>query len=184
MISASQLALTVDAIKHGDTIAYPTEAVFGLGCDPFNQQAVLNLLRLKQRCEKKGLILIASHLQQVLPLIKPQHANDLARALKTWPGHYTWIFPKSSLVPAWIAGDFDTVAVRVSSHPVVKQICDKLNTCIVSTSANISKQGNLISINSIKSKFNDKIRVYLDAELGRQNSPSVIVDAHTNKIIR
>lgn len=184
MINASQLSQAVDAIKNGGIIAYPTEAVFGLGCDPFNQQAVLKLLALKQRSVEKGLILIASHVQQILPLIKPRHANDLARALKTWPGHHTWVFPKSDLVPDWISGIHKTIAVRVSAHPVVKQLCDELNNSIVSTSANISNRSDLNTIKSIKDKFNGKIHTYLDASLGNEKTPSIIKEAFSNTAIR
>ena len=115
----SPLNLAIDAIKKGGIIVYPTESVYGLGCNPFNEKAVKKLLLLKKREVRKGLILIASNIRQVLPLIKPIDANDLARALKTWPGHHTWVFPKSDLVPDWISGQYDSIAVRVSNHPIV-----------------------------------------------------------------
>lgn len=174
----------VQVIKSGGIIAYPTEAVYGLGCDPFNQKAVLKLLQLKQRPIEAGLILVASHLQQVLPLIQPKHANDLARALKTWPGHFTWVFPKSKKVPNWVSGNHPSIAVRVSKHPVIVQLCEKLNAPLVSTSANISKHGTLTSINEIKDAFGAKIECYLDAPLGVEKTTSVITDAHTLEIIR
>lgn len=184
MLNDLQLTQAEEAYKSGSLIAYPTESVFGLGCDPFNRDAVFNLLKLKQREVEKGLILIASHVRQILPLIKPIHPNDLARALKSWPGHHTWVFPKSDLVPDWISGRFDTIAVRVSRHPTVVQLCNRINNCMVSTSANSSNQPVLNSIEQIKSVFGDKIQLYIDEPLGKNSKPSEIIDAHTLKVIR
>jgi len=184
MLENKQLRNALGVIRSGGIIAYPTESIFGLGCDPFNQDAVLNLLALKNRSVTKGLIVIASNIRQLLPLIKPKHANDLARALKTWPGHNTWVFPKSKLVPTWISGKYDSVAIRLSLHPIVVQLCDALNHGLISTSANTAKQAPLDSIKLIKSTFSDKIQLYIDAPLGNYASPSPIRDAHTLQIIR
>ena len=173
-----------NVIRSGGIIAYPTESVFGLGCNPFNKSAVLKLLKLKKRPVEKGLIVIASHIQQVLPLISPKQPNDLARALKTWPGHYTWIFPKSKRVPDWVSGDFETIAVRVSKHPTVKKLCDALNEPLISTSANITNEPLLNSIKDIKNCFSDKIGVYIDEPVGTELHASSIIDAHTNTIVR
>ncbi len=184
MTDSSQLNQAIEAVKNGGIIAYPTEAVYGLGCDPFNKKAVLRLLKLKKRDVNKGLILIASHVQQIVQLIKPNEADDLARALKTWPGHTTWVFPKSKLVPKWVSGKHNTIAIRVSSHPFVKKLCDRLNYPIVSTSANISNEGTLNSIKEIKTQFNNEVIYYFDAPLGNKKSASTIRNAHTNISIR
>jgi len=184
MFNSKQLNQAVAVIKSGGIIAYPTEAVFGLGCDPFNEQAVMELLSLKERPVEQGLILIASNIRQVLPLIKPQHANDLARALKTWPGHATWIFPKSNIVPSWVSGKYKSIAIRVSKHPIVKLLCDELNHPLISTSANISKQNDLDSIKSIQQTFDDKIGFYIDAPTGNEKKASPIRDAHTLQTLR
>ena len=128
--------------------------------------------------------MIASHVQQILPLIKPLEANDLARALKTWPGHHTWIFPKSNIVPYWISGKYNSIAVRVSKHPVVVQLCQKLNSPLVSTSANISTEDTLKSIEDIETLFGDKIGYYVKAPTGKESKASTIHDAHSNTIIR
>ena len=184
MISARLVEQTVDIIKSGGLIAYPTESIYGLGCDPFNQQAVLRLLKLKNRPPEKGLILVASNLNQLLPLILPKHPDDLARALKTWPGHHSWIFPKSPMVPSVISGRYDSIAIRLSKHPVIKQICDGLNHALVSTSANLTNQDDLKSITDIRLAFGDKIQLYIDAAIGIDNKASTIIDAHTLEVIR
>jgi L-threonylcarbamoyladenylate synthase len=183
-MSDSMIANALSAVKNGEVIIYPTESVYGLGCDPFNYSAVEKLLAIKQRPVNKGLILIAGHIQQILPMIKPIFPKDLANALKTWPGHNTWVFPKSDLVPNWVSGDFQTIAVRVSKHPTVVELCNKLNSCLISTSANLSNQELLTSIKELKHTFGDKIATYIDAPLGQELLPSQIRDAHTLQTYR
>lgn len=172
------------AIKHGGAVVYPTEGVFGLGCDYRNEQSVLKVLKLKQRDVSKGLVLVASHLQQILPLIQPDNRSDLARALKTWPGHHTWVFPKTQLTPSWISGDFETVAVRVSKHPTIKQLCDQLNTPLVSTSANFSNHPTPTNIKALVNLWGDSVDYYLDLPLGGIHQPSSIQLANSGSIIR
>ena len=126
------------ALHAGGVIACPTEAVWGLGCDPFNQTAVLRLLAIKQRPVDKGLILIAASLAQLDGLadwsaLPPARRDEV---LASWPGPHTWIVPATARVPRWITGAHDGVAVRVSAHPVVVALCEAFGGVLVSTSAN------------------------------------------------
>ncbi len=145
---------------------------------------MLKVLQIKQRPINKGLILIASHVMQILPLIKPQGKGDLARALKTWPGHATWVFPASELTPKWITGDHDTVAVRVSNHPAVKALCTELQHALVSTSANISGQAPINSCQELSSTCGDAVDYCLDLPLGQQNKPSTMRLASSGQVLR
>ena len=128
----------VRALRRGGVIAYPTEAVWGLGCDPFDEAAVARLLALKQRPVDKGLILVAGSLAQFDHLLDwealPTDRSDAVFA--SWPGPHTWIVPASGRVPHWITGAHDGVAVRVSSHPVVVALGAAFGGPLVSTSAN------------------------------------------------
>lgn len=135
-------ALTIHqaaAVLHrGGVIAYPTEAVWGLGCDPFDEAAVLRLLALKQRAVDKGLILVAGALAQFSGLLDwdALPGNRREAVFASWPGPHTWIVPASGRVPHWITGAHDGVAVRVSAHPVVVALCAAFGGPLVSTSAN------------------------------------------------
>lgn len=171
-------------IQQAGVVVYPTEGVFGVGCDYQNESAVDKLLRLKQRSVKQGLILVASHIQQVLPLIKPADRTDLARALKTWPGHHTWVFPASDLTPSWITGDFDTVAVRVSNHAPVVSLCEAVGSALVSTSANIKGQETATHCHDIQTLWGSQIDYYLDMPLGGHNQASSIRIASNGKTLR
>ena len=134
----SDLDDAIAALRRGGVIAYPTEAVWGLGCDPFDEAAVLRLLALKQREVGKGLILVAADGTQLDGLADWQALPDARReeVLASWPGPHTWVVPATARVPRWITGDHDGVAVRVSAHPLVAGLCRSFGGALVSTSAN------------------------------------------------
>lgn len=138
MTETVSLQQVVDALRRGGVVACPTEAVWGLGCDPFAEAAVLRLLALKQREVGKGLILVAADVGQFDGLVDWQALPDARRdeVLASWPGPHTWVVPASGRVPHWITGDHDGVAVRVSAHPQVTGLCRAFGGALVSTSAN------------------------------------------------
>ncbi len=174
----------VVTVQSGGLLVYPTEGIYGIGCDYRNQSAVLKLLQLKQRPVNRGLVLIASHIEHILPLIKPAERLHLARALKTWPGHVTWVFPNTALTPQWITGDFDSVAVRVTAHPTVKALCDNLGQAMVSTSANLSGQNTATNCQDLQSTWGHQVDYYLDLPLGGENTPSTIRLASDGRQLR
>lgn len=171
-------------IQNGEVIAYPTEAVFGLGCDPFNQQAVERILVLKQRSVEKGLILVAAKPQALVDLT---HLNNQAwsqQVLDSWQNPeqaITWVLPKTALCPNWISGQHDSVAVRISHHPVVQALCGE--GVLVSTSANPASLEPARSCLQVKDYFADQVWC-LQAELGGLNQPSQIWHAQTGKQLR
>lgn len=139
-IESHTIETAITTVRHGGVIAYPTEGVWGLGCDPRDEAATLRLLALKQREVAKGLILIASSTSQLAPFIDMAALDATAfdAVSASWPGPNTWIVPASTDAPAWITGDHDGIAVRVSAHPVVIALCDAFGGALVSTSANIA----------------------------------------------
>ena len=140
MLETTSIDAAIAALRKGGVIAYPTEGVWGLGCDPRDEAATLRLLALKQREVGKGLILIGATEAQLAPFVDMDplapDQRDAVRA--SWPGPNTWIVPASADAPAWITGDHDGIAVRVSSHPVVVALCEAFGGALVSTSANIA----------------------------------------------
>ena len=137
---AVDLEAAIAAIRAGGVIAYPTEGVWGLGCDPRDEAAVLRLLALKQREVGKGLILVAADIIQLADYIDLSALDDAIRAAlaASWPGPHTWIVPAAVGAPRWITGDHDGIAVRVSAHPQVVALCRAFGGALVSTSANIA----------------------------------------------
>ncbi len=173
----------VEALKSGGIIAYPTEGVYGLGCDPFNEQAVLNLLKLKQRPVEKGLILVASGQGQIAPLVNWE-GIDRDRVLTTWPGPVTWTLPATDRVPVWIRGRFDTVAIRISAHPVVQALCKVFAGPLVSTSANLAGMLPAMSCEQVGDYFGDRLTGCVQGRLGGHTGPTPIFDARTGAPLR
>lgn len=174
----------VASLKQGEIIAYPTESVYGLGCDPFNAEAIAKLLQLKNRSMDKGFILIAADWRQVEPLVQPVAAQALARALNTWPGPTTWLFPKQPNVPYWIYGKHNNIAIRVTDHPVASLLCYAFAGPIISTSANEEGFPPIRDQRTLEMTFGKKIDCIVSGSLGNRTKPSEIRDVISGEIIR
>lgn len=175
----------IKALNNQEVIAYPTEAVFGLGCDPDSEQAVMALLDLKQRPWEKGLILIADNYDQVKPYIDDSRLTDEQREamFASWPGPVTWVIPAKPATPKWLTGRFDSLAVRVTDHPVVKALCQSYGKPVVSTSANLSGLEPCRTTDEVNAQFNGRIPV-VDGLVGGRKNPSEIRDALTGQLYR
>ena len=176
----------IAALHREGVIAYATEAVFGLGCDPDSEAAVQRLLAIKQRPVEKGLILIAADLTQLQDYIDlSQLSNEqLARVQASWPGPFTWIMPARATTPTWLTGQFDTLAVRVTAHPQVQALCRAFGKPLVSTSANLTGEEPARRVAEIGELLASQLAHILPGEVGGQANPSEIKDARTGAIIR
>ena len=172
-------------VREGKVIAYPTEAVFGLGCDPKNEQALQNLLGLKNRPQEKGFILLASEMDQLNDFVEWSQLTDETMKLiqESWKEPVTWLVPAKPSVSKNLRGKHETIAVRVSTHPVVIELCLALDGPIVSTSANISEYEAARSHEEIAKQFSQKVDC-LQGNLGSFANPSRIFDALTGQQIR
>ena len=183
MASLWQIQQAAQKIKQGAVIAYPTEAVWGLGCDPYNETAVRRILEIKQRPEHKGLIVIAGHIQQFADLLTGLSKQQLATLAESWPGPNTWLVPHQQRLPSWVTGEHNTVAIRVSNHPLVQQLC-ALTGPIISTSANPAGKPAATSRLRVEQYFHQQLDAVLDAPLGGYRSPSLIRDLLSGQVIR
>ncbi|CAA9892373.1 putative ribosome maturation factor [Candidatus Methylobacter favarea] len=170
-------------IKAGDVIAYPTEAVYGLGCDPLNEAAVRTLLDIKQRPIEKGLILIASSLAQLRPYLILDK-TILEHIQPTWPGPVTWSVPARPWVPEWLTGAHKTLAVRVTNHPIASQLCAHYGGPLVSTSANPSTQPAIKDSRKLLKTFAALDIFILHGKVGGLNQETAIYDAVSGKRLR
>lgn len=181
---SSAITHAIDALRDGGVIAYPTEAVWGLGCDPLNESAVARLFELKQRPRDLGVLLIAARFEQFLDWIGDVPDAALARARATWPGPHTWVLPRSMRVPAWISGGHPGIALRVTAHPVAAALCDAWGGPLVSTSANRHAQPSALSRATLQAEFGDMLNAIVDGELGGLERPTPIRDAITGNVVR
>lgn len=183
----SQIDQASKILAQGGVIAYPTEAVYGLGCDPTNESSIKKILQLKQREKEKGLILVAENFEQLKPYLKPLEDKIEKKLLDSWHNSssaITWLVPVKETTSDYLTGQFSTIAVRVSHHPVVKKLCHKFNGAIVSTSANISTQEAARTSQQVKQIFENEIDFIVEGETDINANPSEIRDAISDKIIR
>lgn len=178
-----KLRLAKKLIDNGGVIAYPTESVFGLGCDPLNYSAVERLCQLKNRSLSKGLILIASHPDQLLPFarLSPKQIKTL-QARRSKPT--TWIVPASETCPLWLRGIHDGIAVRLTQHPLAKQLCEYSGRALVSTSANASGQAAARKALTVQRVFGQAIDLILHGETGHYRHASEILDIGSRQVLR
>jgi len=168
----------------GDVIAYPTEAVFGLGCDPLNAVALERVIAVKGRANHKGFIVVAGREEQLADLILPLADPVASHIRATWPGPVTWIVPAQSNIPDSLTGGRATIAVRVSAHPIIRSLCDCFGRAIVSTSANLSQEAELRTASEVRETFGASLQFIIDAPTGGSDTPSKIFEASTLKQLR
>ncbi|MCC2607238.1 Sua5/YciO/YrdC/YwlC family protein [Planctobacterium marinum] len=183
--SNEQVDPLLDAFKSGRVFVYPTEAVMGIGCDPDNEAAVKHICQLKNRPLHKGVILIADNYSQLLKYVDDQAIpmDKRTEIFSSWPGANTWLLPKSKTAPEWLTGEHDSIAVRVTAHQGVKALCQRLNSALVSTSANLAGEDPCRTIEEAKAVFGDSV-IFIEGETDGNASPSVIRDGVTGQIIR
>jgi len=176
----------VTALHNQQVIAYPTEAVFGLGCDPMNEIAVQRLLTIKQRPVEKGLILIAANLTQLNDYVDLMALStvQIEHIKQTWPGPATWVMPAKAQVPKWLTGQFDSIAVRVSAHPTVQALCLAFGGPITSTSANLTGLTPCVTAAEVDIQLGSLLGTIIDEPVGELAQPTTITDALTGKVYR
>lgn len=174
----------VKALAAGGVVACPTEAVWGLSCDPFNEAAVHRLLELKSRPVEKGLILVAADVDQLRWLTRNLDKAQRSKLQLSWPGATTWLVPHGGLVPPWVSGDFDTVALRVSAHPTVIQLCRAFGGPLISTSANPASAPPAMEQFQLRRYFGNALDDIVPGALGGNQRPSTIKDLVTDRVIR
>ena len=170
-------------LRAGQIIAYPTEAVFGLGCDPCNVTAVRRLLAIKRRPVSKGLILIAATLAQLEPFIEPLDAVFRARLEATWPGPLTWLVPARQ-APGWLRGTHATLAVRVTAQPLAAALCRAWGGPLVSTSANLSGRPPARNALAVRRHLGNQVDYLVPGATGGATRPTEIRDLQSGQIIR
>jgi len=168
----------------GGVFAYPTESVYGLGCDPWNLDAVSDLLTIKQRNPSKGLILIASCRDQLTPFVSLRKESDWKKLRSSGKRPITWIVPVSEETPWWIRGDHRGVAVRITDFDPVVQLCNSVNSALVSTSANYSGHPVCRNSVSVRQAFGNQLDTVITGDTGGVSMPSEIRDLYSDAVIR
>ena len=184
VFTIDELEAAAAVLRNGGVLAYPTEGVYGLGCDPDCRVAFEKIFAMKRRQPEQGVLLIASDFEQIKPWISDVPEVALARARAAWPGAHTFIFPRSPRVPEWIAGRHAGIALRVTAHGPSAALCRAFGGPIVSTSANRHGEPPARSAPDVRAIFGDELDGVLDAPLGGLDRPTPITDAVSGAVVR
>lgn len=171
-------------MARGGVVAYPTEAVWGLGCDPNNPEAVGRILALKQRPWQKGMILLAAEVSYFAPLVDRLDSGLRQRLQESWPGPVTWLVPAADLVPEWVRGQFETVALRVTDHPLAAGLSRAFGGPIISTSANPAGKPEARTALEVRRYFRNQLDDITPGRVGGRAQPSQIRDLVSGKVLR
>lgn len=180
-----KLSDITEKLNQNQVVAYPTEAVFGLGCNPNSEQAVRCLLALKQRPEEKGLILVAHNRELLLPYIDTDRLGAKEWDLFEQPADkaITWVMPAKQSVPRYLKGQFDSIAVRLCRVDAVRYLCEATGFALTSTSANLTGLPPCRTAAEVLAQFGNDFPV-LDMPTGGRTNPSEIRDIFTQQIFR
>ncbi len=182
--SGSNITAAAAAVRNGGIVAYPTEGVYGLGCNPADLAAVALLLSLKQREADKGLILIAADRQQLSPYVDTLPTHIEQKLGTTWPGPVTWILPCTAGTPELLTGGRNTIAARVTAHQPAAELCTQCGHALVSTSANVSGNAACTYAKAVEEAFNDGINYVLQLPVGDLTGPTPIFDGVSGQQLR
>lgn len=182
--TGQDLSAAVEALRDGGIVAYPTEGVFGLGCDALDGEAVRRLIALKGRATEKGLIVIAASLLQLEPLLRPLKRSERDQLEAGWPGPLTWIVPAAEDAPDWLTGGRPTLAVRVPGHALARELCQRFRGPVVSTSANRSGEPACRDARCVAETFPEGLDYIIDEPVGGLEGPTEIRDLSTGTILR
>lgn len=168
----------------GGVVAYPTEGVWGLGCDPWNADAVGRILAIKERPVDKGLIIIAAGYEQLAPFLAPLSSDLVYRLTERWPGPFTWVVEHNGSLPDWVTGNRPTIAVRVPGHPIARALCRHAGIPLVSTSANRSGRSALTDRLQVGLKLGAELDGIAPGKTFPGAQPSQIRDLLTGELFR
>ncbi|WP_343223942.1 L-threonylcarbamoyladenylate synthase [Oceanobacter mangrovi] len=172
-ISSWHIQQARQALLQGGVIAYPTEAVWGLGCLPYDEMALEQVLTLKQRPWQKGLVVVAASLSQLGDWLLPLEAEDERQVQDSWPGPVSWVLPCRSSVSPLLRGEHTSLAVRIPDHPLVRELCLQVGP-IVSTSANPAGAEPARTPLRVRQYFGEQLDYILPGQLGGRSQPSEI----------
>ena len=181
-VFANQISQAVSIVRHGGVIAYSTDTVLGLGCDPGHRGAVERILWLKQRSMDKGLIVLVADVHALKQYSQSLTASQYESISSATPTPRTWLVPAKRSLPVWLTGTHARMALRISRHPLANQLCVS-NGAIVSTSANFSGYPSALDHPALRKWFGPHLDYVIIGPKGT-GAPSEIHDLISGKILR
>jgi len=165
----------VHMLKKGGVIAYPTETVYGLGCDAFCEAAVQRVFELKGKMTNEPMLVLIGRAEGLASLVSSVPPAGRFLMDRFWPGPLTLVFQASQRVPRTLTGGKDTIGCRVSPDPVCAALLERFQRPLVSTSANPAGRPPARSASEVSAFFPDRVHFILDGGKRSLGLPSTVV---------
>jgi L-threonylcarbamoyladenylate synthase len=169
-------------IKRGGIIVYPTDTIYGIGCDAFNKEAVRKIFRIKRRDEHNPMLVLVNNIMMLRELVDEITPLALALSKEYWPGPLTMIFKANKNIHRLLKSDEGKIGIRIPDNRFCLKLIEECHTPIVSTSANISGQNTLNESDTLIDIFGDKVDLFIDAGKLPPSLPSTVVDVSGKKL--
>lgn len=161
-INYEQLQSISKSIQNGEIIIFPTETVYGIGADGFNEEAVRKIFIAKGRQPDNPLILHISDIEMLGKIAKNISDMEFKLMNAFWPGPFTIILPKTDLVPSIVTANLDTVAVRMPVNEIAQTIIRNCETPIAAPSANLSGKPSCTRFSDIDPELLKRVNYAID----------------------
>ncbi|WP_069658851.1 L-threonylcarbamoyladenylate synthase [Arcticibacter eurypsychrophilus] len=173
----------VEVLKNGGLIIYPTDTIYGLGCDITNHKAIEKICQIRGiKLDKANFSFVCYDLQNIAEYIKPIDTATFRMLKKTLPGPFTFIFNASHKVPKMLSSKKKTVGIRVPDNDIAREIVKLLGNPIISTS--IRDDDDILEYSTdpelIYEKYQDQVDIVIDGGYG-ENVASTVVDCTTDE---
>jgi L-threonylcarbamoyladenylate synthase len=162
ILHPSDLTLAIASLKKGDPVVFPTETVYGLGAPIFNEKAIREIFVIKGRPLDNPLIAHVFSMQEVDLLAEDLPESFYTLAEKFWPGPLTIVVKKSPLVPSIVSAGHPTIAIRMPSHPVARELLKQVQEPLVAPSANLSGKPSPTCLSDVLEDLSGKVRFIVD----------------------
>jgi len=166
----------------GELLLYPTETVYGMGCDATNLQAIQKIFEIKQRDQGKPLPILVDSLAMLKKYVAEPNAIETKLIERYWPGPLTILFQSKGVLPKDIDAGTGKIAARISSHPIATQLVKELGRPLVSTSANLSEEPSALSPQDLARYFSSSNLSYLDGGVLKSSKGSTLVEVVEGRV--
>jgi L-threonylcarbamoyladenylate synthase len=175
----SNIMVAAKIVRRGGLAVYPTETVYGLGCDPFNVEAVKRILKVKDNRSKPLPVLAASIADaEKVAFVSP---NGKRLAAKFWPGSLTMVFPKKPNFPDAVTFGLDSVGLRIPDNDVARHLIRLSGGLLIGSSANRTGEEPPRAVQEISGELKEMVDVVLDGGVAVQGMPSTVADLTSEK---